>query len=249
MTRFEDFVISIRYKRSEENALEECLLGLEEEIGGDLTPCQDRPDHLDLCNALELTLSFKVDALSHPWLARYFAGALSADAIRQMGELQRSAIQEWEAKLKEELGRMLASFQELTDAGVARLTHEGRERAITLSFALPKAECYVVLNHHGMERQLFATLPLGIMRVLECACEGRLPGDASALQMYFDAKTRAWRFLFAPTNLGKTHSINRYIDLENGQTLLVPSRDGFIKRFHPSPEDDLKFLLSPFRAD
>lgn len=249
MTRFEDFVLSVRYKREEEDALQECLLGLEAEIGGDLEPGPGRPDHLDLCADLELTLAFKVDAQSHPWLARYFAGALSAEALRQLGEVQRIAIKEWEAKLTEELRRMLASVHKLTDAGVLRPGPGGSGQAITLSFKLPKAECYAVLNHHGMGPQLFGTLPSGVMRVIECACEGRLPAGADLLQLYFDSRGGEWKYLFAPTGLGTTKAIDRYIDLESGKALPVPSRDAFVKRFHPAREDDRKFLFNPFRVD
>src|SRR4051794_13842897 len=117
MTRCEDFALSIRYNRSEEDALEECLLGLEDEIGGDLAPGPEWPDHLDLRAALELALSFKVDEHTHPWLARYSAGALGPDALRHMGAAQRIAVEEWEARLAEGLRRMLASVHKRTHAG------------------------------------------------------------------------------------------------------------------------------------
>jgi hypothetical protein len=249
MIPFHELLISHRYQQSEEDALQESLLGLEEVMGGDLESFSTRRDRFDLDSFLELSLTFPVDAASHPWLAKYLKGLFHTDGSERLGEVQRTAIREWEDKLAPELRRLLMSVHELIDSGLLKVAHTGPERALTLSFMVPGAECFVVLNHAGMEPRMFAGVPSAIMRTLECASEGRLPADAHMLQIYFDGKTKDWKYLFAPTTSGATKGIDRCLDLENGKMMPIPSRDTFLKRFHPPAEDVRKFVVNPFRKE
>ncbi len=249
MTSFHELLIVHRYHQSEENALQESLLGLEEAMGGDLDPFSTKPERFDLDSFLELSLTCTVDAASHPWLAKYLKGLIHPNATEKLGEVHRTAIREWEDTLSSELRRLLKSVHELIDSGLLKAAPTNPERALTLSFAVPGGECFVVLNHTGMEPRMYAGVPNAIMRVLECVCEGRLPADAHVLQLYFDAKTKDWKYLFAPTMAGATKGIDRCFDLQNGKMMPIPSRDAFLKRFHPPAEDTRKFVFNPFRSN
>ena len=76
---------------------------------------------------------------------------------------------------------------------------------------------------------------------------GFVASDAHTSQLFFDFESGSWRYLFIPTNEAFGHHIDRYMNLENGKTLLLSSNQQFIERFGPSVEDQLKFLVSPFR--
>ncbi len=249
MTPFHELLIVHRYQQSEEDALQESLLGLEEAMGGDLDPFSTKPERFDLDSFLELSLTFTVDAASHPWLAKYLKGLIHPDASERLGEVHRTAIREWEDKLSSELRRLLTSVHELIDSGLLKAAPTDPQRALTLSFSVPGAECFVVLNHAGMEPRMFVSISSAIQRTLECACEGRLPADAPVLQLYFDAKTRDWKYLFAPTISGARKGIDRCFDLQTGKMVPIPSRDAFLKRFHPPAADARKFVFNPFRND
>jgi hypothetical protein len=71
--------------------------------------------------------------------------------------------------------------------------------------------------------------------------------DTLAFQLFFDATSCEWVYLFVPSSEGFGHHINRYVDLRNQEVRQVSSQSEFLRLFQPASEDELKFLVSPFR--
>jgi len=65
-------------------------------------------------------------------------------------------------------------------------------------------------------------------------------------QLYFDLRSRTWKYLFIPTSYGFGRWIDRYVDLDDEEIHIVSSQEEFIELFNLSSVDKYKFIINPY---
>ena len=85
-----------------------------------------------------------------------------------------------------------------------------------------------------------------MVRVVRLISDIGIPEDAIIVQLYFDYKSRDWRYLLAPTLKGFGHFIDRVIDIKTGACIGFTSAEQFIEFAGVTPKDGFKFLVDPF---
>lgn len=250
MPQMQTLYVQYDYRRAEEASLREVLEVFESEVGGERRPYEWRAGAIDLLTFLQIGLGFVVGVAIKPVIGEYFKGLFKADQLKEAGEKHREALDSWFSQLLGDLKKLLRPIGIYVKNGFPRFTAFNiKEMALALFIPVGDRVFYVVLNNTGMTEGLLATLPSGIIRMLRFAAEKELPEDGKALQLHFDPTTQDWKYLFIPTYRGFGHWIDRYIDLDAGETIPVGSQADFQARFCPRPEDELKFLVSPFRDE
>jgi hypothetical protein len=73
-----------------------------------------------------------------------------------------------------------------------------------------------------------------------------LPDDVIVLQLYYDIKSKNWRYLFAPTTKAFGNFIDRIIDLETGKLILLESPENFINIVGASPKDGYVYIIDAY---
>lgn len=247
MSNLEALLVEYSYRGSEESVVNDTIRLFEAEVGGERKPYAMRLGAIDLVTFLEIVVSFVAGVAITPVLSKYFEGLLGADGLKKLGEEHRMAINGWFSKLESDFEKLLTALKNLLKAGPPRFIFKKKEKALALRIRLGYAECFIVLNHSSMDPTLFHRLPQAIARLLRYVAEYGLPDDAHVLQLYFDGKTKDWKYLFMPTSSGFGRWIDRYVDLETSETVHVRSQSEFNKTFGPSYEDEWKFLVGPFR--
>ena len=249
MQKLQELNVVYSFRASEEAIIRDAITSLETEIGGERELHEGQKGAVDNLSFLEIvawiTASLPVQIVAK----KYLEGLLNADGIKKLGEDHRAKLTEWTRSIAIDLAGIVAALSKLLDHGLPTLNYRGHAKALTLLIPIPAGQCYVTLNHARMSTRTLANLPRGIMRLLEFMSQGSLPQDCRLFQLYFDEVTHEWRYLLAPTTAGMGNWIDRYMDLDTGETIMVPTPDEFKAKFNPAPEDALKFIVCPFRND
>ena len=153
----------------------------------------------------------------------------------------------WLHAIENKIHKLIGSVQK-EQLSIRRLfTFEQKEEAFTIEIPTKFGNIYVVLNHKNISPTLLEKLPRAVVAAIRYLHENPPLEGAICFQLYYDVLSQNWIYLFAPTTQSFGHYIDRYIDLQTQQIKLVSSRSEFIELFQPTSEDELKFIISPFR--
>jgi hypothetical protein len=239
---------SYHYSKSDEVKFEKFISQLEEEFGGERSAWGIRGGAIDLVTAFEVIIGPLALVTAKTIVGKYLDGLLNTDAIKAVGTRHRQKILALSQSGAAEIRSLCQKINLMMGSGLADAFH-GDELAITLILPIENLACYIVLNQEGVDAQSLDVIPDAINLLLELKISGAIPNDAHTSQLFFDVESNSWRYLFIPSSEGFGQHIDRFIDLKNGVILPVKNRLEFIDRFHPSTNDRLKFLVSPFRDE
>jgi len=238
---------SYYYPQKDAQRFESFLSELESEFGGRRVPWDIRGGAIDLVTVFEVVVGWEaLSFIAKSIASKYLDGLLNTDAIKKVGATHRQQVVSLSKKAIDALRGMCSKLSTVIQNGLDGMSIN-RDLAVTLRFQIDDLSCYVVVNQDGVDHQSFDSIPKAIDRLVQLKSLGFVVDDAHTSQLFFDFETGYWRYLFIPTNEAFGHHIDRCIDLENGEILLLSSNQEFIERFSPSVEDQLKFLISPFR--
>ena len=238
---------SYSYSQQDGERFEPFLSALEAEFRGKRIPWGIRGGAIDLVTAFEVAVGLKaISFVEKAIVGKYLDGLLNTDAIKKVGANHRQQIISLSKSATNSLRGLCNRLAVMIQNGLDGMALNS-DLAVTLIFQIEDLSCYVVVNHHGLDKRAVQLIPEAIDRVVQLKIIGFIPSDAHTSQLYFDSESGSWRHLFIPTNQGFGNHIDRYMNLEGGETSLLSSNLEFIERFSPSYEDKLKFLVSPFR--
>jgi hypothetical protein len=239
--------IKYEYQIAEEKYLEDFLTELQKEVGGENSSYSSRRGAIDLVAFLGIVLTFAIVPTLQSAVQKYLEGLFSLDELKGLGEGHRKQILRWFQELETNVSRLIKAIQ----AGRARInknfTFQQKEEALVLEIPTRFGTIYIVLNHKHMSPTLLENLPRGVVAAIRYLHEGSRLDGAIAFQLYYDATSQEWVYLFAPSSDGFGHHIDRYVDLRNREVMQVSSQLEFMRLFRPASEDEFKFLVSPFR--
>lgn len=249
METFLDTSVTYSYSYSQRDGerFEPFLSELETEFGGKRVPWDIRGGAIDLVTAFEVVVGWEaLSFVAKAIVGKYLDGLLNTDAIKKVGANHRQEIislsKSTATALRGLCDRLSAMVQNGLDGKALN-----SDLAVTLIFQIEEISCHVAVNQHGLDNRAVELIPEAIDRVVQLKSIGYIPRDAHTSQLFFDSESGSWRYLFIPTNEGFGSHIDRYMNLEDGETSLLSGNREFIERFSPSHEDKLKFLVSPFR--
>ena len=237
--------VEYEYRKNHEASLLPMLKTLESEIGGERQPFGMRAGFIDLVTFLEIAIGFLAVGAVTTIVHKYFEGLFGDDAKR-LGEKHRKQLDQWFSKLESDLERIVQSLNKAYRSK-APITFKRKPMAAAIRINLGPKMLYVVLNHDNVSPKLVVYLPKGIIRALRFLAESSLTQKDTVFQLYFDEASQTWKYLFMPTNKASGRWIDRYADLDTRQIIHVTSQKEFIAKFLPSRNDQLKFLVDPFR--
>lgn len=235
------------YPQKDAERFEPFLSELEGEFGGKRLPWGVQGSAIDLVTVFEIGVGWKVSSpIVKAIVGKYLDGLLNTDAIKKVGANHRQRVISLSKKARGTLRALCNRLSIMVQNGLDGVGMNS-DLAVTLHFQIDDLSCYVVVNQYGIDHHALEHIPQAIDRVVQLKTIGFMPSDAHTSQLFFDFDTGSWRYLFVPTNAAFGHHIDRYIDLKSSETLFLSSNREFIERFSPSYEDQLKFLVSPFR--
>lgn len=243
----EPFQINFVYQQSGEKDLEAFLSELQDEVGGERNPYSSRKGAIDLVTFLSIVATFVIVPTLQSAVQKYLEGLLDFDGLKDLGEAHRKQIFIWFQRIGNEVLRLVRAVQEKQLLIRKPFTFQQKEEALALEIPTKFGNTYIVLNHKYISSTLLENLPRAVVTAIRYLHENLPLEEAIVFQLYYDASSQDWIYLFAPTTQGFGHYIDRYIDLRTQQIKLVSSRSEFIKLFQPASEDELKFIISPFR--
>jgi len=238
--------VTYRFAGSDEKGLDRALRALQAVAPGDRQAWGNRASATDLLTFLEVALGLSFTLAVKPALTKYFEGLLDTESLKALGAEHRLAVENWLGRLRAELTLLATQAHDLIAGGLKRLWGD-KEEALAFVAFLGSAECYIVLNDARMSEALVRDLPCAFKQLLGLVARDGLPDDAHVLQLYFDRSATRWKYLFAPTAHGFGNYIDRYIELDSGRVYHIKSNGEFRRLFDPTPDDQLKFLVNPFR--
>lgn len=239
---------SYHYSKNDEVKFEKFISQLEEDFGGERSPWGIRGGAIDLVTTFEVIIGPLALVTAKTIVGKYLDGLLNTDAIKAVGIRHRQKILALSKSAAAEIRHLCQKLNLMMGNGLVD-TLRGDELAVTLILPIENLTCYIVLNQEGVKAHSLEIIPDAINLLLELKMSGAIPEDARIAQLFFDAQSNFWRYLFIPSNEGFGRHIDRFIDLESGVVLPVKDKLEFIDRFHPSANDRLKFLVSPFRDE
>ena len=243
----EPIQIDFVYQQSEEEDLENFLSELQDEVGGERNPYSSRRGAICLVTFLSIVATFIIVPTVQSAVQKYLEGLLNFDGLKDLGEAHRKQVAIWFQKIGNEVRRLVRSVQENQFLIRKRFTFQQKEEALALEIPTKFGSIYIVLNHEYTSPTLLENLPKAVVAAIRYLHEHPPLEESIVFQLYFDTSSQEWIYLFAPTTQGFGHYVDRYIDLRTQQIKLVSSRSEFIELFQPVPDDELKFIISPFR--
>ena len=244
----EVFQINYVYRQSEERDLEDFLPELQDEVSGEITPYISGRGVFDLVTFLSISVTFVViPHILTPVVSKYLEGLLDFDTVKDLGKAHREQIAKWFRRIGIEIHGLVRAIQEKQISTGKSFTFQKKKEALALEISTKFGSIYIVLNHKHISPTLLENLPRAVVKAIRYLHENPPLEQAIGFQLYYDALSQDWIYLFAPTTQGFGYYVDRYIDLRTQQIKLISSRSEFIKLFQPASEDELKFLISPFR--
>jgi hypothetical protein len=239
MDRFE---IKYSYRGGNESTLATFLEELEKKVGGRREPYYAKGGAIDLVSFLEITVSFITSQLAK----KYVKGFFGADTIQKMAENHRKQVLSFLQDLEVKLYELMINIEDAKIFLGSKFEFNSKEKALVIEFYLPAGALHVVVNHAAMSPITIKNLPAGILSAIQFLAENQLEDEQGIYQLYFNDK-HEWNYLFAPTTEGFGRYIDRIIDLRSQTVHKISSIEEFVSLVSPHPDDELKFLVSPFR--
>lgn len=235
------------YRGSDEEKLENFLIELEKEIGGEREPYFAKWGALDLVAYLTIGVGLVIGAAFKKPFDKYFEGLFNGDRLKELGERHRVKVAEWFSILEKEITKVVQSAALVYNKGSlkAKLNNDGK--AFVIQIFIDSHELFIVLNHNNLSFHELINLPKGIVSALHYLFENGIIEDSTSFQLYFDHLSKKWKYLFVPTAQAFGKWIDRYVDLDTGIVRLIKSQNEFVETFNPSYEDRNRFLIDPFR--
>lgn len=238
---------SYRYSQRDGERFEPFLSELEAEFGGKRVPWGIRGGAIDLVTAFEVVVTWEaLSFVQKAIIGKYLDGFLNTDVIKKVGANHRQEINLLSKSATNALRGLCHRLSVMVQNGLDGIALNS-DLAVTLIFQIEDLSCHVAVNQYGLDNRAAELIPEALDRVVQLKSIGFIPRDAHTSQLFFDSESSSWRYLFIPTNEGFGNHIDRYINLEDGETSLLSGNREFIEQFSPSHEDKLKFLVSPFR--
>jgi hypothetical protein len=243
----EPFQIDFVYQHSEEKDLEDFLSELQDEIGGERKPYSSRRGAIDLLTVLSIVVTCVIFPTLQSAVQKYLDGLLGFDGLKDLGEAHRKQIVIFFQTIENKIHELIRAVQKKQLSITTSFTFEQKEEAFAIEIPTKFGNIYVVLNHKHISPTLLEKLPRSVVVAIRYLHENPPLEEAICFQLYYDVLSQNWIYLFAPTTQSFGYYIDRYIDLQTQQIKLVSSRSEFIELFQPASEDELKFIISPFR--